>query len=349
MNRRPLQSLKASLDSSFKSSARTNGCVNVKAEGVKLSESQTSSEGLSLSREAHVRKSHPNFTVPQPFALATDKRASLGAQPNPARRLYLPSKSFNSRSSREVEKKAVDEKGDGPKYQGVKLQEAKAHLRASANTFSFNSDVRAVRRKEFNSKVEERSTAKEAEKTQAQAKTKEDAQAELKQFRKSLTFKATPMPSFYHDATPPKVEIKKIPPTRAKSPKLGRRNESSRAQIGISHSTDVAKENNGQGKVSRSLHGLKLNNSTKKAQNPGLDSSMSSSKDACNSIVNDASSNKDNSSVCGPEIEAGVCGSEVSDLPSQEKESLDYGMDEVAESSLERHDGSHAGSISVSI
>ncbi|KAM7271893.1 hypothetical protein ACFE04_031107 [Oxalis oulophora] len=72
----------------------------------------------------------------------------------------------------------------------------------SALPFNFKSSERAERRKEFSMKMEEKMNAKEAEMNQIQAKTQEKKEVELKNLRRRLNFKASPMPSFYSSPLP---------------------------------------------------------------------------------------------------------------------------------------------------
>ncbi|VFQ65324.1 unnamed protein product [Cuscuta campestris] len=175
-------------------------------------------------------------TVPHPFALATEKRAFngtrlVGNEISQTNNLQLPAGSKQNqlalpvatRKTLQPDNKKHPDDDDSCSVSSIPSTLARRPKTNVAPVPVFRCTKRAERRKEFHLKLEEKHQALETEKSQWEARTKEETEAAIKQLRKSLAFKANPMPSFYHEGPPPKIELKKPPPTRAKSPKLGRR------------------------------------------------------------------------------------------------------------------------------
>lgn len=80
-------------------------------------------------------------------------------------------------------------------HKGVNVDERRS--KAASTSVVLRSNERAERRKEFFKNLEEKSNAREAERTQINSKSKEVKEAEIKKLRQNLSFKAKPMPSFY--------------------------------------------------------------------------------------------------------------------------------------------------------
>ncbi|KAB2005632.1 hypothetical protein ES319_D11G284100v1 [Gossypium barbadense] len=144
----------------------------------------------------------------------------------------------NSPKTPLISRKHTDEEDNWSVASSTAASVRTARSRVTIGTApTFRSAERAEKRREFHQKLEEKHQALEAERSQYEARLREEQEAAIKQLRKGLFVKANPVPSFYYEGPPPKVELKKLPLTRPKSPNLTRRKSCS----DVVHSTEDEK------------------------------------------------------------------------------------------------------------
>uniref|UniRef100_A0A5B6ZZH4 TPX2 C-terminal domain-containing protein n=1 Tax=Davidia involucrata TaxID=16924 RepID=A0A5B6ZZH4_DAVIN len=147
------------------------------------------------------------------------KRSSVTPQPENRRTKTLLDRSVSG--SRTVNEKLQSLSRDRLESSSACGSKAKSPIISSS--FIFRSGERVAKRKEFFQKLEEKLNAKEAEKVQLQTKSKEKAEKDFKKMRQNIGFTDKPITIIPHETESPNNHMKKIPLTRPRSPKLGRK------------------------------------------------------------------------------------------------------------------------------
>ncbi|XP_017439694.1 protein WVD2-like 1 isoform X2 [Vigna angularis] len=249
-----------------------------------------------------VDKELPSPSAPQPSDHVTEKHvthapaahteaAATGLNLSPkANNIHSPNSSKNSQPSSPFsprkslhydDKKHVDDEDNWSVTSSVasaRTAKCKVTVGSAPN---FRCSDRAEKRREFYMKLEEKHRALEEEKNQYEARKKEEDDAAIKQLRKNLVIKAKPVPSFYYEGPPPRTELKKLPLTRPKSPKLSRRKScGDAANVPTTHICTIGRRsvdmntkhhNPATHKTKDPVTGRKSNGNLKSKERPKLD------------------------------------------------------------------------------